>query len=124
MRKRLTKKERIAIYNKYDGHCAYCGRPIEFSAFHVDHINPVKEINGVMDNPENDTIDNMTPACRSCNSRKGSSTVDFFRWEMERSVEVLRRDSTAFKFAERYNQVECTTRPVVFYFEKVKKLNK
>ena len=119
MRKRLTKKERIEIYNKYNGHCAYCGKQIELNAFHVDHINPVREMNGIMDNPENDTTDNLTPSCRSCNMRKGSGSVEFFREQMERSVEVLRRDSVAFKFAERYEQIQCTPHKVVFYFEKV-----
>jgi len=107
-RKSITKATRKKIYDKYDGHCAYCGESIEFNAFHVDHIKPVREMNGVMDYPENDTIENMVPACRSCNMRKSSGSVEFFRGEMERSVEILRRDSVTFKFAERYGQIKCT----------------
>lgn len=27
-RKAIAKKTREAVYNKYDGHCAYCGKEI------------------------------------------------------------------------------------------------
>jgi len=40
--------------------CVYCGEP----AGEVDHVVPVK-VGGV------DTIDNLMPACRSCNRHKG-----------------------------------------------------
>lgn len=29
MRKRLTKAERKSVYDKYNGHCAYCGCDFE-----------------------------------------------------------------------------------------------
>lgn len=120
-RKTITKKMREEVFNKYDGHCAYCGCVIEKNAFHVDHMKPVREIGGKMDNPENDVFDNLMPSCRSCNIRKGSGSIEFFRGEMERSIEVLRRDSTTFKFAEKYNQVKCTPSKIKFYFETVSK---
>lgn len=37
-RKQLTKSERTAIYNKYSGHCAYCGKEIEYKDMQVDHL--------------------------------------------------------------------------------------
>lgn len=117
-RKSITKAMRKDIYDMYNGHCAYCGSKIEFDSFHVDHLLPVREIGGKMDNPENDVVDNLMPSCRSCNMRKGSLTLECFRSEMERSVEVLKRDSTTFKFAERYGQVLYTPCDVEFYFEK------
>lgn len=120
----ITRAIRRWVYNKYNGHCAYCGERIEFNAFHVDHIKPVREMNGEMDYPENDTIENMAPACRSCNIRKGSGSVEFFREEMERAVKVLRRDSVTFKFAERYGQIKCTPCKIKFYFEQFKEEQK
>jgi len=117
MKKKLTKKERKEIYNKYNGHCAYCGRAINFNNFHVDHLKSVREIGGTMDNPENDTINNMMPSCITCNIRKGSGTLEYFRKEMESSVDRLRKYSSAFRFAELYSQVKVTPKDIVFFFE-------
>lgn len=40
-KKILTKQERMEIYNKYGGHCAYCGKEIEYKDMQVDHIKPI-----------------------------------------------------------------------------------
>ena len=32
---------RQRVYDKYDGHCAYCGREIKMSEMQVDHIIPI-----------------------------------------------------------------------------------
>ena len=34
------KIDRLKIYNKYGGHCAYCGREIEYKQMQVDHHFP------------------------------------------------------------------------------------
>ena len=60
-RRKLSKTERMAVYQKTKGHCAYCGCVLEFSAMQVDHVVPLdgwSERGG-------DTLDNMLPACRS-----------------------------------------------------------
>lgn len=36
----MTKEERLKVYNKYGGRCAYCGREIEYKDMQVDHIVP------------------------------------------------------------------------------------
>jgi len=36
----MTKKQRIKVYEKYNGHCAYCGKKIEYKDMQVDHIDP------------------------------------------------------------------------------------
>ena len=71
-RRKLSKAERTEIHNKYDGHCAYCGCEIDFSKMQVDHAKPLR-IGGT------DTMDNMMPACRSCNSYKTTLDVEGFR---------------------------------------------
>ena len=69
MRKQLTKAERKAVYEKYNGHCAYCGCEIPFKGFHVDHMNCIRnyeyleEFTGI----DVHSIDNYMPACGSCN---------------------------------------------------------
>lgn len=56
---------RAEVWDKTDGACWYCGRQTNpFRDFTVDHVYPVA-LGGT------DDIDNLVPACRSCNSAKG-----------------------------------------------------
>ena len=41
-RKSLSPKVREAVYYKYDGHCAYCGKELTPKEFQVDHLIPVQ----------------------------------------------------------------------------------
>lgn len=38
-RKLIPKKIREQIYQKYDGHCAYCGCKLEYKDMQVDHVS-------------------------------------------------------------------------------------
>lgn len=40
-RRKLTKDERMAIYKKTNGHCAYCGCELEYKDMQVDHVIPI-----------------------------------------------------------------------------------
>ena len=42
MRRRLTKSERKTVYDKCNGHCAYCGCEIPFKGFNVDHLHCIR----------------------------------------------------------------------------------
>lgn len=39
----MKKETRLKVYRMYDGHCAYCGRTIEYKDMQVDHIVPKTE---------------------------------------------------------------------------------
>ena len=39
-RKRSTKADRLQVFNKYGGHCSYCGREMEINEMQVDHLIP------------------------------------------------------------------------------------
>ena len=45
------------IYNRFDGHCAYCGKKIEFDDMTIDHILPQSK-------GGKDTEENNVPACQ------------------------------------------------------------
>ena len=62
-RKRITKAERLQVFNKYGGYCAYCGKKIEYKDMQVDHMVPLR-LGGA------DDVKNYMPACRSCNHYK------------------------------------------------------
>jgi 5-methylcytosine-specific restriction endonuclease McrA len=57
-----TTEEWLALLGRIGGKCAHCGTTERISR---DHINPLSK-------GGSDTIDNIQPLCRSCNSRKGA----------------------------------------------------
>ena len=81
----------------------------------VDHVIP---INGWSEQGE-DTLDNMLPACRSCNHYKSRSTLEGFRKMVENMPTFLMRDSVTYKNAVRFGLVTPTPHPVKFYFEQL-----
>ncbi len=104
------KIDRKLVFDKTKGRCAYCGYEISFNKFQVDHIYP-KAGGG------SDDIDNLLPACCSCNNYKSTMRLDLFREQIERQIEILRRDRPTFRLAERFGLVTVNPKPVVFYFE-------
>jgi hypothetical protein len=103
---------RDEIFKKYGGRCAYCGRELgTIKQMQVDHIIP--RFKGGTDD-----LDNLAPACRTCNNFKRSFTVEEFRNQLIGQIAVLHNNSTAFRRAIKYNLIAFTGEPVVFYFEK------
>ena len=68
----MMKIDRQKVYDKYNGHCAYCGKPITIKNMQVDHILP-KRLGGT------DDIDNLNPSCRLCNHYKRANSIESFR---------------------------------------------
>ncbi|MBD5463965.1 MAG: HNH endonuclease [Lachnospiraceae bacterium] len=110
MRKKLTKVERKRVYDKCNGHCAYCGCELEYKNMQVDHARPLK-IGGA------DEIENMLPACRSCNHYKATLDVEGFRRYLAGIAHRLMRDSIPFQVATRFGIVKHMGDSVTFYFE-------
>lgn len=109
-RRKLTKNQRIDIYNKYDGRCAYCGNKIKYEEMQVDHIEPLY-LGGA------DDESNYAPACRMCNHYKSVYTVEKFRFQLE---ELQRRLEKVyiFRLALRYGLIKETSNEVRFLFER------
>lgn len=116
-RHKMSKKERQKVYDKCNGHCAYCGKEIEYKDMQVDHVKPLR-IGG------EDSIDNMLPACRSCNHYKSTLDVEGFRKYLSEIHKRLMRDSIPYQVAERFGIVEHKTDDVEFYFETMQIENK
>lgn len=113
-RRHLAEEERRAVYDKMDGHCAYCGCELRYEDMQVDHVVPLEG----WSEKGTDTLDNMLPACRPCNHYKSRSTLEGFRSMVEHMPAVLRRDSATFRNAERFGLVVSNPHKVVFYFER------
>jgi hypothetical protein len=80
----------------------------------IDHVEPLSH-GGL------DIIENMLPACRSCNHRKGAESLKWYRHSVENFLEVLNRDSVTYRNAVRYGLIIPNPHPVIFYFEKIRK---
>ena len=70
-----------------------------------------------LERPENDTIENLFPACRACNIDKHASSLEVWRKQLQDTVNVCRRNYSAFRHAERFGLVAEVKKPVVFWFE-------
>ncbi|MGE4484582.1 MAG: HNH endonuclease [Oscillospiraceae bacterium] len=117
---KLSKSNRQTIYDKCGGHCAYCGREITMGEMQADHFIPMELSEAYAAIGQDlDTIENMLPACRSCNNYKSSLTLEKFRSAIERWPIVLERDSVTYRNAVRFGMVIPNPHPVIFYFEKV-----
>lgn len=120
---RLTKKQREELRMKFGGRCAYCGEELS-SKFHADHVEAVRRNisnDYAMDLPQNDNIENLVPACAPCNLYKMCDTVEGFRKRIATQVDVTRRASRSYRFAEAFGLVKVTNSPVVFWFERFQK---
>ena len=107
----MKKATRELVYQKYNGHCAYCGKELEFKDMQVDHINP-KYLGG------NNNLDNFNPSCRSCNFRKSTLTLEKFKEELTKQYENMLTRSFQLKQCLDYDLIKLNPHPIVFYFEK------
>jgi len=128
----INKKIREQVYQKYKGHCAYCGEEISIKQMQVDHIFPRykehwtkhermkqhPELYGKIPDDINE-FNNLNPACRVCNLWKKTFSIEQFRFEISEQLKRLRKYSSNYRLALKYNRIEESTMPVLFYFEKV-----
>jgi hypothetical protein len=125
----FMKYNRDELKQKYEGRCAYCGCLLE-GKWHADHVVPVrrtvkyittpdgfKKKVRVFENPELDTIENLVPACASCNINKHSMTVEQFRDSIYQYVESLNKRMVQYQMAKKYNLITETGLPIKFYYE-------
>lgn len=117
-RKVIPKKTRIEIYNKYDGHCAYCGKKIEYKDMQVDHLIPIqRERFHKYTEEEIESFDNYMPACRRCNHYKRAHSLETFRQMIEEIPYKLTRDNYIYKIGLDYSLLEEHRHSITFYFE-------
>lgn len=122
MRKAIPKSIRKQVYAKYNGHCAYCGCEIPEKGFNVDHLyclsnyEYIEEFTGI----DVHSIDNLMPACGSCNRYKATMDLETFRKQLQKIPDRLKRDVSTYNIAVRFGMVQENREPIKFYFEKLK----
>jgi hypothetical protein len=118
-----NKKIRELVFNKYSGHCAYCGCIIDSKTFTIDHIEP--KFRGY----SNDELiklkrergfcktENYNPCCLSCNCSKSTMTLEKWRSEISKKYDRLLRDNSTFKLLNRFGLCIRNDYKITFYFE-------
>lgn len=117
-RKPIPKKIRQQVYEKCNGHCAYCGCELEYKDMQVDHIESVY-LAELRNNEVDDTLSNYMPSCRMCNYYKNTSTIEQFRNKLTGMLMENVRRPFDYRLALKYGLVKEDIKPVVFYFEKL-----
>jgi 5-methylcytosine-specific restriction endonuclease McrA len=123
MAKTIPKKVRLAVYDKYDGHCAYCGKKIEYKDMQLDHMIPKqRERFKKYTEEEIECFENYMPTCRRCNHYKRASSLEGFRKNIEEIPKKLFRDNYIYKVGLDYGLVAPHEQKIKFYFEQVEEL--
>jgi hypothetical protein len=124
-RKSLSPKLREAVYLKYDGHCAYCGKKLAAKEFQVDHLVPVqRERFGKYTEDQIERFENYLPSCRVCNHYKRAHSLETFRRYIEEIPKKLDRDSYIYRIGKKYGLIEEHPQKITFYFEEIEELHK
>ena len=98
------KLNREKVFNKTNGHCAYCGCELDFFNFEIDHIIPKKR-------GGNNRIENLYPCCRDCNIFKYDNEIEEFR----RKVSNIILDTFHGRIASKFYKIQ--PKEIVFYYE-------
>ena len=113
-RKIFSKEERLQVYNKCNGHCAYCGCKLDYKDMQIDHVVAI-------DSGGTNDYDNLLPSCRMCNKYKNTFTLEEFRRQLGLLQGRLEK-VYIYRLSKKYNLLEETPHEVKFYFEKLKKV--
>lgn len=120
MRRPIPKEVRRQVYEKYNGHCAYCGCELDIKNMQVDHIDAVYRAEA-QGREARHSADNFNPACRMCNFYKGTLTIDDFRKKLLTFQAVHFPDSFNTRLGLKYGMMTMAKWDGKFYFEKENK---
>ena len=105
------KIDRQKVYDKYNGHCAYCGKAISIKEMQVDHIIPKR-------NGGTDDIDNLNPSYRLCNHYKRAADIETFRNDLLGGLIKRLMKIYIFRVALDYGMITINGWDKKFYYEK------
>jgi len=115
---RITKKQRLQVYKKYGGCCAYCGEHLNYREMQVDHIVSYHRFRlGALDKETVNGFGNLNPSCRSCNFYKGAKGIEAFRSLMDGLIYRLKK-LFVIRIALKYKIIKINQWDGLFYYEK------
>ena len=125
-----NKEIRKIIFNKYGGHCSYCGTELDIDNFQIDHIVPKRrgstmtQLDKINIKRGGDKLNNYNPSCRSCNSSKSVLSIEDFRGQIIHKLTQIKRDSSTYRILLRFKLIEEKEPKIMFYFEYYNYYNK
>lgn len=105
--------ERIKIFQKYNGRCAYCGCKLNYRDMKMSCI---PKRNSFFREP---LIQKHLPACESCYYLVSSFSLEEFRTQIDNTISEYLREDPNYKLAIKYGVIKEMDPPYVFYFEKI-----
>lgn len=122
--KRIPKRQREIVFNKYGGRCAYCGCELTLRTMQVDHIKAVYtsslENDGV--ETQDDNLENLNPSCRQCNFYKGTLDIEQFRKKIMTTLYETCQNTFQAKLAKKLGMLTVKQFDK-FYFERINEKN-
>jgi 5-methylcytosine-specific restriction endonuclease McrA len=119
----ISKSIRERVYNKFEGHCAYCGKAIEYKQMQIDHYYPQCKERFYAKRFKIDVHaeENLMPTCRRCNHYKRAASPGQFKKLMKTLHERLEK---IYILNVAVNFGMATIKPFdgLFYFERLKQL--
>ena len=126
----ISKETRRKGSEKYNGHCAYCGREIKYEEMQVDHATAYaqqwysnehkqQEVRQMINDNSINNIDNLMPSCRPCNYYKGIYDIEGLRHKILRELEHTCRSTFQTKLAMQYGMIVYHEWDGKFYFERI-----
>lgn len=112
----FSKEIRKKIYDKYNGHCAYCGCVLDIKDMQIDHINS-KYISEYYNEEIDNSLNNLNPSCRQCNFYKSTKSIEQFRHDLEDTIWHNLEKMFNYRLLKKYGQVEEHKTKIKFYFE-------
>lgn len=93
----------------------------------IDHIRPVyteTDLHKKMSLDDANSVDNLLPACRSCNLYKSTMPLEKFRQNLtEKMLQTLQQDFR-YKMLLQYGIIQESVHPIKFYYEGINKNTK
>jgi len=98
-----TKRQRLreTSFKLHGKKCYYCGKYATGRSMHLEHVVPRGQCGANVD----DDINNLVPACRACNTRKGSKPLDVYIKSRLRQLRT-ERDILVARYNEHFPQAE------------------
>ena len=127
MRKPISKAMRQQVYDKYAGHCAYCGKKIFMDEMQVDHAIPIagvwygkdrKNVADMIEDGSINNIENLMPSCRACNYYKGVGDIEQFRNRIKNQLTHTCIGTFQARLAIQFGMITYHKWDEKFYFEK------
>lgn len=103
----------VDVWNKTKGRCWYCGIEFDDSRdchFTIDHVVPIFEMT-------DNSIDNLVPCCKACNSSKRIKSLEEFRWWHKKRMGMIFEYNQIMWLAEKGITVP-EPDEFLFYFER------